>query len=370
MKTKLLIMTSLLSLAFIASADDTKSNAQADKFEVIVNTDGAEVTKKIIVNGKQLSDEEIAEFEASGKMKVLHMDSSHMSKNGNNVIVIKGDGSEHGDMEKHIKIITKHMDDGDGEDIQVFIEKDGDKTTEKIIVNGKELSEQEIEEFNASGKMKVIHLDSDMSDMSDMQGHKMMIINSDSEHGKDIDIEVIMDKLGGLQDLHMDESTVKEWISEDGQNITVIKKSFVITDDDSASLGFVAKVAKDGWHLTKIMDKSGAKDAGILEGDIVTSIGGVNLTSKSGSEKFDAHSLPKFEKGEMIKVKLERDGQPITFDVQARMLDKSALTVDLRSKGGEHFEWIEKLHKEGDVSKNIKVIVLDGKDADIELNKD
>jgi len=31
----------------------------------------------------------------------------------------------------------------------------------------------------------------------------------------------------------------------------------------------------------------------------------------------------------------------------------------LLSKGGEHNEWIEKLHEDGDVSKNIKVMVID-----------
>ncbi len=352
-------MISLLNWAFIASAEE-KTITKSETIEISVDSDSGDITKKIIVNGKELSADEIAEFEASGKMKTIHM--GHGDGEGHKVMVIKGDGSHHTSMNKQVRVIKKHTDNGDDEDIQVFIEKDGDTTVEKILVNGKELTDEEIEEFKASGKMKVIHLDSDMdfdSELHEIEGHKVMVFKSDSEFGEDVNVEVIMDKLSDIEGLHLDDSTVQEWISEDGKNIKIIKKGVFAVDDGSASLGFVAAVENDGWHLSKIMEKSGAKDAGILEGDIVTNIGGTDLTSNSDSGKFNVHALPKFEEGEMVKVTLMRDGQPITFDVQARMLDKSALTVDLLSKGGEHNEWIEKLHEDGGVSKNIKVMVID-----------
>ena len=145
MKTKLLILASLLNWAYFASADETTTTTK--EVEIMVNDDGENVTKKIIVNGKQLTPEEIEEFEANGHMKTLHLDHDALSKSGHKVMVMKSDGTDHANMEKHIEIIKKHSGDIDNEDIQVFVTKDGDETTEKVVVNGKELSEEEIAEF-------------------------------------------------------------------------------------------------------------------------------------------------------------------------------------------------------------------------------
>ncbi len=253
------------------------------------------------------------------------------------------------------------------ETIEVSVDSDNGDITKKVIVNGKELSAEELVEFEASGKMKVIHID---SDKANSVGHKMMFVNSDSEHDADIDFEVIMEKVDDLKGLHKDNSITQEWITEDGKNIKIVKKGLFSVDDNSASLGFVANIEDDGWHLSKVMDESGAKDVGILEGDIVTSIAGMNLTKDPDSERLEVHSLPKFEDGEIVKVELKRDGQPISFDVPARMLDKSSLTVDLLSKGGEHFEWIEKFEAGGEFSSNVKVMLFDGKDGQFKLNEE
>ena len=365
MKAKLFIMISLLSWAFIASADDDKSVKHTEKVKIIFSDDGENATKKIFVNGKELTPEEAEEFEASKKMKTIHMKHGDALKSAHKVMMIKSDGSDDGDMEKHVKIIKKHSGDMDDEDVQVFLDKVGDITTEKIIVNGKELSAEEIEEYKASGKMKVINID---ADLVKGKGHKMMFINSDSDHGEDIDIEVNMDKIDGLHEI--DESMVQEWISEDGKNIKIIKSGIVSIDDDSASLGFMANVEDDGWHLTKVMDKSGAKDAGIMVGDIVTKIGTADLTRSPDSERLEVNKLPKFEDKEMVKVMLQRDGQPITFDVQARKLDKSEMILDLQVDAHDNFKWIEKLHEDGDIASNIKVMVFDGKDGNFRLNED
>ena len=123
----------------------------------------------------------------------------------------KSDGKVHKN-----KWITK----GDGETIEVTIDTDGDKTTEKIMVNGKELSAEEIKEFKASGKMKVIHLN---KDTKGMDGHKIMFINSDSVDG-DAEIKVIMKKFGKLHENHDGQSFVKEWHSDDGESVHIIKK--------------------------------------------------------------------------------------------------------------------------------------------------
>lgn len=366
MKTKLLLLISLFTWTFIASADN-KSTTTTREVEITVSDDGENATKKIIVNGKELSPEEMEEFEDTSKIKSIQVINGDHSSSAHKVVMINSGETENSDVESQVRIIKKHSSGMDEEDIQLFIDKDGGVTTEKIIVNGKELSAEEIEEFKASGKMKVINID---SDTMMVDGNKRIFINSDSEHGDDIDIDVIMDKIGELDNI--DASKIQDWISGDGKKIKVISnsRSVFIKDDNSASLGFMANVEDDGWHLTKIMDKSGAKDVGILVGDIVKKIGNVDMIKNSDNKIREFNKVPKFKEGEIVEVVVERAGQTITFDVQARLLDKSAMTIDLKSNGGNHFEWVEKLHKNGDIASNIKVMVFDGKDGEFKLNED
>ena len=387
MKTKLILIAALVSLTFMVGAKSDDTEKEAEKIKVTIDTDGGKMVKKIIVNGKELNAEEIKEFEASGKMKKLHIDHEGLAgKKGYKVIVIDDkDGAhdgKHGDMEKHVKIIKKHMKNGDGkvhknkwitkgdgETIEVTIDADGDKTTEKIVVNGKELSAEEIKEFKASGKMKVIHLN---KDMKGMDGHKMMFINSDSEDGDvDIDIEVIMEKLGKLHENHDGQSLVKEWHSDDGKSVHIIEKKILLKNNDSASLGVMANISDDGWHLTKVIEKSGAEQAGINVGDTVKSIAGVDLTKSSDPQMHEVKELPKFKKGEIVKVVVERDGKTLNFDVEARELNTSNLLMEITTDVNENFKWVEKL-KAGDNSftQDIKVMVFNGDEDDFRLNED
>ena len=336
--------------------------------QVFVTKENGKVTKKIIVDGKELSEDEIREFEKSGKMKGLHME--HAKTKGHRIIKVNGSSVEGKD--NHVKIIKKHVGDGkhmkwnsdDGENIEVSIEKDGDKIIEKITMNGKELSAEEIKEFKASGKLKRIDI---VSDMVVLDGDKHVFINADAEHKGNFDIEVIMDKIDGLHEI--DESMIQEWVSDDGKNIKMIKKGFV-SADDSASLGFMANVEDDGWHLTKIMEKSGAKDAGIMVGDVVTKIGDVVMARNPDGEKHEFSNLKKFKDGDIVKVTLTRDGAPITFDVQARKIDKSEILIELKSDDQGNFDWVEEFHSDGGIASNIKVMVFDGEKGDFKLKED
>lgn len=371
MKTKLISIAALMSMAFMVNADSDKKVLDSEDIEITIDSDGDEMIKKIIVNGKQLSPEEIKEFEASGKMKTLHMDHG---KDGKvmKVIMIDEDSEHGGEMQKHVKIIKKHMGeadgkhmkwitkgDGDEENIEVTIETDGDETTEKVTINGKELSAEEIKEFKDSGKMKVIHLD---GDMKGMDGHKMMFIKSGAEGGE-VDVEVIMDQLGKLHESH------------DGKNVKIIEKKFIVNSDGGATLGIMANVEDDGWHLSKIIEESGAKDAGIKVGDIVTRIGGVDLTNSSNDKTIHMQELPKFDVGEMVVVILERDGESMELAVEARELNSKHMLVELiqsSQDSNNHIEWIEKLNDNDafDLSEKVKVMVFDSKNGDFKLNEE
>ncbi|MCF6288812.1 MAG: PDZ domain-containing protein [Proteobacteria bacterium] len=71
--------------------------ATTDEIEISVSTDGDEVTKTVMLNGKTLNEEEIAELEASGKLKTINIDAP--TGNSNQIV----------------KMLTKtiHIDNGD-----------------------------------------------------------------------------------------------------------------------------------------------------------------------------------------------------------------------------------------------------------------
>jgi len=216
-------------------------------------------------------------------------------------------------------------------------------------------------------KIKVIHLN---KDMQGMDGHKMMFIHSDSVD-VDVDIEAIMEKLGKLHENYDGQSFVKEWHSDDGKSVHIIEKKVLLKNDDSASLGVMANVSDDGWHLTKVIEKSGAEQAGIKVGDTVKSIAGVDLTKSSASQAHEVKELPKFKIGEIIKVVVDRDGKTLKFDVEAQALNTNNWLMEITADAGENFQWVEKL-KAGDdfFTKDIKVMIFNGDEGDFRLNED
>jgi hypothetical protein len=347
MKNKLYILIILISLSFVTLAKDEKVK-ESKTVEVTVETDASRVTKKVIVNGKELSPKEIEEFEANGHMKTLHLD--HRDKQDKAYKIIVLDDEDVGEHENK-------------ENIKISVEADGDKVTKKIMINGKELSPQEIKEFEASGKMKIIHLDTDRHSEEGKHGSKMILIKTGDDEDSGVDIEVIMDKLTG------DENRHRVWKNDDGKEINIIKK-IIKKNKNGASLGFVANVEDDGWHLNKVIENSGAEKAQIKSGDIVVEIANVDLTQSNNKEFNTLQELPQFKDGESVKVDLLRDGKMLSFDVIASVLDnnQSIVGTDTDEK---HFKWIDKTdNNSGELSKQVKVMVFNGDDGDFKLNTD
>jgi len=356
------------SLAFAVNIEKSQAQNQSEEIEISIDTNGDKTTKKIIVNGKELSEAEIKEFEASGKMQVLHRNSNENNNRDCKIIVLNDD--ENASKDKHINIIKKGMcsnakhkwitkGDDDEKKIEVIVEKDGDKTTEKIIVNGKELSKQEIKEFKKNGNMKILHLGGMGSNSSDMQ---VMVLNSDDVNSDDIDVEVIMEKLKNKEN---DGSKFKVWKSDDGADVKIIKKKLHINNHQGASLGIAANIKEDGWHLNKVFDGSGAADAGIKKGDIVKSIADLSLIQAENDK--DIQELPEFKAGQQVKVVLDRSGKTLEFDVEARQLDQAEMMVEL--DGNDHaFEWLENLKEGSDYSKQVKVMIFEGEGDQFKLN--
>lgn len=352
-KTQLIAIL-LLTVAFVSVATEQTGNKTED-IEIARHHNSDKISKKIILNGKELTKQEIEELEASGKMKTVHL--GH-GKKGHRVFVVSDD--------KHQHIKKKWITKGDGENIKVYVDTEGGKTIEKVIVNGKELSAEEIKEFKAKGKMKVINLNTEGGGAKD---HKTIFINSEADYD-DIDIDVLMEHISELNESFDGKLIKKILIEGDNKNINFIEKRFLVKDTGGASLGFMANVEDDGWHLIKVIDGSGADNAGIKEGDIVIKIANVE-TAKATDKKLDHRKqLPKFTQDEIVKVQLKRDGELMSFDVKATALNKKTMYVDLASDDGNHIKWAEKIHtSEGLDHEDIKVMVFNG-DEDIDFDMD
>jgi hypothetical protein len=430
MKNKLLLMTALLSVSALSFAAD-KEVKEEIKVMIEKNDDG-NMTKKVIMNGKELSADEIKELEASGKLNVLHLDDELHGKHGKKMkkmIVI--DSDEDGTDGKHMKIIKKHLGSGDqknvwiskhaegDQDVEVEISKDGKKTIEKIIINGKELSADEIKDMKASGDLKVIHLDEKGEHgkhvkvikkyMGDGE-HKNVWISKDGKHEKHKEVKIIKDEDGNetitvngkelsvdeakefkkhskMKTLHMDTSSkgqhkvivvesesdsalhefriMKDHDGKDGKR--VIKKRFVMSDGsddpDRGRLGFMANVEDDGWHVISVMDESGAKEAGIKEGDVIVKVGDRDLTSKGDETDSKSMKLHTHKVGDQVKVKVNRDGKMMDVTVEARAL-KSNKSLE------QEFEWTSEFEGDFDFGDIESKMIFINKEGDFEFDED
>ncbi len=73
-------------------------------------------------------------------------------------------------------------------------------------------------------------------------------------------------------------------------------------------------IGNNGAGITKVLDKSGAKEAGILDGDIILSVD----DKKVGNMEELIESLSGFSPGEKVKVRLLRSGEIIKKTVQLK----------------------------------------------------
>lgn len=271
---------------------------------------------------------------------------------------------------KMVKIVdfVDQTDNEDHENVEIFIDNNGGEVKEKVIVNGKELTKEELKKFKSSGKMKVFHLDKH----SDGEYKKKTVFVNSSGNASDVDVDIIIDQLKDSVDIDKEKVFVKAISNNDPDRKIkhVIKKHIKSKSDKGASLGFMTSVKKDGWHLVKVIEGSGAEEAGIKTGDVVKVIANVDLTETSDSNGIDVDVLPKFNHGDHIKVLVERDGEKLDFDVEARNLDEKMFAFDWRQTDDDQaFKWIDDSDDEG-LLKKIKVMVFDGEEGDFKLMKD
>ena len=78
-------------------------------------------------------------------------------------------------------------------------------------------------------------------------------------------------------------------------------------------IGVYIEQVPEGILITSVIDKSGALDAGLIEGDIITSVNGRSLQGVSQEE---AISLIKGEEDTLVQLQIKRDD--LYFDIQVK----------------------------------------------------
>lgn len=307
----------LLIALFSASFSTATMAAERKEVKVVVNDENGTITKTVTVNDRKLSAVEIAEMEANGELD------KHPSF------------AKHGKKIKKMMFIGSDDDQFSDKDIEVFVDTTGGKITKKVIINGKELSADEIAKMEANGTLKTIHLDTDSLNIGAGQSHKVMVFKSD--------------KTG-----------------VNGEHKTHVKTDVYHLDDSRATLGFMTNIKEDGWHVISVIEGSGAEESGLKTGDIIKFMGDKNLTQDNKNIKLMEH-----QDGEQVNLEILRDNETINMTVEARKNN----SFDMMVNGEQDHSWTSKL-KDLDFDslikggKSVKVMVLDGDDASqsIDLN--
>ncbi len=255
--------------------------AEEKEIKVMVEDVNGVITKTVTVNGKELTDEEVAEMEASGDLEALHLDSSH----GKKMMFMKSGDS---DGELH-------------ENIEIMVDADGDNLTKKVFMNGKELTDEEVSELESQGKLKTLHVDTSGSGAM----HKVMFIDTDKN------------------------------VSSDGVTEMVVQTQFVQADDDNATLGFMANIADDGWHVISVIESSGAEESGLKAGDVIKFMGDQDL-SQGKKELSETLDLVSYNEGDMVDLEVLRGNQLVYMSIEARKNNAFDMVMDVKS---DDFSW-------------------------------
>ncbi len=417
--------------AIILAGLSTATIAEEKKIKVEVEDVNGTITKTVTINGKQLTEAEIEEMETSGDLKLIRLDSADSQK----MMLIESEGS----------------DGTINEDIEILVNADGDRLVKQIMINGKELTNDEIEKLESEGKLKTLHLDGNslsakhkvilfntnenigadggqeilvqtefiqgdndqatlgfMANISDDGWQVISVIEGsgaeesglqagdvikfmgdkdlaqgaaelsatlemvDYKEGEIIDLEVLReDKLVYMSIEAKKNNAFDMLMKVDSENFLWDGKSQsrFFNGEKKISLGFLPMQHKDGLHIGYMFENSSAQDSGLEENDIIKRIGDVDFSNIDAQSKKDLTDLPEYKNGEFVEIEIERDGVPMHFSIEAKEL--SIPNMPHMQNPQKFFGWLERVEEYSNNSdKQMKVIVMDGNKVGKSLNFD
>ena len=257
--------------------------------------------------------------------------------NGHTVKTVTVNGKHLNDEEITQMEIDGNISTVQSDEVEISVTSDGDKVIKKIIMNGEELSDEDIAALEANGQLKTINLSSDEQMMS-----KIIFIKNDS------------DSLGS---------------NSLDKHIKVFAESVKI-DDDHATLGFIANIKEDGWHIISVVKGSGAEDSGLQMGDVVKYLGNQPLNTQPDLE--ETLDLTHYDEGEIIDLTVDRNGSEMHVEVEARKNNSADILMNINAEiegtvaGSNWATTMSDLTN----SDNFSVMIMNSEDENFSLNND
>lgn len=291
MKFKTALLTSLFGLCTMAFAE-----AADDQVNVNVNIDNGEgkITILRVVDGETqtIEDTFVADKNADIDALVDELLAEH--------------GIEHQGEKQHKEII-KMVHEGNKD--MVWLQKNDDVSVDLL-----------------DGQAKVII-------RKDRNGEVEVIEESfDVTAGQDIN--VLIDDLMTAHGIEAGDADVH-------RKVIKLDRKFTQVDSNKPRLGFMANVKDSGWEVVSVVPGSGADEAGLLSGDLITAIDGQSTAKDGlGLTEFIAND---HQEGAVSDVQVLRNGNELVLGITARVIDSPDVLMTLNgnknwlSSSGQEF---------------------------------
>ncbi|MCX7553945.1 PDZ domain-containing protein [Marinicella sp. S1101] len=310
MNLKNALLVSLFGISSLALAD-----AADDQVNVNVNIDNGEgkITILRVVDGETqtIKDTFVADDKADIDALVDELLAEH--------------GIEH-EGEKHHKEVIKMVHEGNKD--MVWLQKNDDVSVDLL-----------------DGQAKVII-------RKDHNGEVEVIEESfDVTAGQDIN--VLIDDLMATHGIEAGDAEVH-------RKVIKLDRKFTQVDNNKPRLGFMANVKDNGWEVVSVVPGSGADEAGLLSGDVITAIDGQSTAKNGlGLTEFIAND---HQEGAVSDVQVLRDGNELVLGITARVLDSPDVLMTL--DGNKN--WLSSSGKEFTFSSGDMDGLFSGLNVDIE----
>ena len=280
----LLAVSLCLTLPAISqSADKAKEETKVVIIKKQIDKDGEVIVEKIVTTDVS------GDLDLDLDENVMTVDVLKLNDEDNNVMFFSDDDLH----EKHVEVKVEADDSGK----TIWIDADGEAEVIQLAA-GEELTDEKRAELEAKG----IHLFDGPVALEDVEGAETRVyIHHDGEHKDGIGNRVheLTERIARM-DFSAPRARHKAHVAREHANCV--------------ALGVFVHSQDGGAKVSGIIDGSGAEDAGLQSGDVITGINEDDVTSVRTLHV----ALGKYEPGERVKVTYEREGNTGFVDSELR----------------------------------------------------
>lgn len=217
-----------------------------------------------------------------------------------------------------------------------------------ITMDGQNIHKEIIKnDGNSDHKMVWVQKNNDVNvDLVDGQAHVIIkkddngvveVIEESFDVDEDTDINALIDDLMAEHGIDASDAQVH-------RKVIKLDRKFAHVDGDKPRLGFMASAQEEGWKIIAVVPGSGAAEAGLKKGDLITEING--QSTKKGGLALTEFIAMDHQLGEVSDVMVLRDGNELVMGVTAKEIDSPdiLMTLDGDSKflssSGSDFKFV------------------------------